>query len=51
MRKKNLGQYNYIKKLMAMANKKINAHDIIYIKKKMLVNFIKKYPLNILKKS
>jgi hypothetical protein len=40
MRKKNLGQYNYIKKLMAMAKKK-----------KMLVNFIKSYPLNILKKS
>jgi hypothetical protein len=38
MRKKNLGQYNYIKKLMAMANKK-----------KGLVNFIKSYPLIFLK--
>jgi hypothetical protein len=40
MRKKNLGQYNYIKKLMAMANKK-----------KKACQFYKKLPFNILKKS
>jgi hypothetical protein len=38
MRKKNLGQYNYIKKLMAMANKK-----------KKACQFIKSYPLIFLK--
>jgi hypothetical protein len=40
MRKKNLGQYNYIKKLMAMANNK-----------KKGLSIYKKLPFNILKKS